>query len=112
MNSTNKFTSARLYSLLFSTRKARIVTASAVVLTVFAFGAAGVAPLAPDAANIPVRSIAEDCGVVPTDCPKPERFLLSSRLDSKCMRTTLDFFCETVAEPQLRYQWAVLPLGP
>jgi murein DD-endopeptidase MepM/ murein hydrolase activator NlpD len=60
MNSTNKFTSARLYSLLFSTRKARILTASAVALTVCAFGAAGVAPHAPDASDIPVRSIAED----------------------------------------------------
>lgn len=60
MNSIHKFTSARLYNLLFSTRKARILTASAVALTVCAFGAAGVAPLAPDAADIPVRSIAED----------------------------------------------------
>jgi murein DD-endopeptidase MepM/ murein hydrolase activator NlpD len=49
-----------LYSLLFSTRKTRIISASAVALTVCAFGAAGVAPLAPDAADIKVVSIAED----------------------------------------------------
>ncbi|CDG85205.1 peptidase M23 family protein [Janthinobacterium agaricidamnosum NBRC 102515 = DSM 9628] len=43
-----------------STRKARIISASAVVLTLCAFGAAGVAPLAPDASDLPVVSVAEN----------------------------------------------------
>ena len=42
-----------------STRKARIVSASALFLTVCAFGAAGVAPLAPDPADLPVKSVQE-----------------------------------------------------
>jgi O-acetylhomoserine/O-acetylserine sulfhydrylase-like pyridoxal-dependent enzyme len=58
MNPTNKITSSRLYQLLGSTRKARIVSASALLLAVITFGAAGVAPLAPDAADLPVTSIA------------------------------------------------------
>lgn len=41
-------------------RKPRIIASSAVVLTLCAFGAAGVAPLAPDAANLPVKTIAEE----------------------------------------------------
>jgi len=48
-----------LYSLIASTRKARIVSASALFLTVCAFGAAGVAPLAPDPADLPVKSVQE-----------------------------------------------------
>ena len=42
MNPINKFTSSGLYNLLGSTRKARIVSASALFLAVCAFGAAGV----------------------------------------------------------------------
>jgi len=60
MNPTNKITSSRLYQLLGSTRKARIVSASALLLAVITFGAAGVAPLAPDAADLPVTSIAQE----------------------------------------------------
>lgn len=48
-----------MYSLMASTRKARIVSASALFLTVCAFGAAGVAPLAPDPADLPVKSVQE-----------------------------------------------------
>ncbi|SEN63834.1 Peptidase family M23 [Duganella sp. CF517] len=48
-----------MYSLIASTRKARIVSASALFLTVCAFGAAGVAPLAPDPADLPVKSVQE-----------------------------------------------------
>ncbi len=48
-----------MYSLIASTRKARIVSASALLLAVCAFGAAGVAPLAPDAADLPVKSVQE-----------------------------------------------------
>jgi murein DD-endopeptidase MepM/ murein hydrolase activator NlpD len=43
-----------------SSRKTRILSASALLLTVCAFGAAGVAPLAPDAADLPVKSIAQE----------------------------------------------------
>ena len=60
MNPINKFTSSGLYNLLGSTRKARIVSASALFLAVCAFGAAGVAPLAPDASDLPVKTIAQD----------------------------------------------------
>jgi murein DD-endopeptidase MepM/ murein hydrolase activator NlpD len=60
MNPINKFTSSRLYNLLGSTRKSRIISASAIFLAVCAFGAAGVAPLAPDASDLPVKTIAQD----------------------------------------------------
>lgn len=60
MNQIHKFTSSRLYELVGSTRKRRILSASAVALTVCAFGAAAVAPLAPDASDLPVKSIQED----------------------------------------------------
>ncbi|RJG07168.1 M23 family metallopeptidase [Noviherbaspirillum cavernae] len=50
--------------LLFgSSRKTRIVSASALFLAVCAFGAAGVAPIAPDAADLPVRAITEELSV-------------------------------------------------
>lgn len=48
-----------MFNLLGSTRKARIVNASALFLAVCAFGAAGVAPLAPDASDLPVKSVQE-----------------------------------------------------
>jgi len=60
MNPINKFTSSGLYKLLGSTRKSRIISASALLLAVCAFGAAGVAPLAPDASDLPVKTIAQD----------------------------------------------------
>jgi hypothetical protein len=60
MNPTNKITGKRWSSLLGTTRKARIISASAIFLAVCAFGAAGVAPLAPDASDLPVVSIAQD----------------------------------------------------
>ncbi len=45
--------------LLFgSTRKSRLASWSALALAVFAFGAAGVAPMAPDASELPVKTIA------------------------------------------------------
>jgi murein DD-endopeptidase MepM/ murein hydrolase activator NlpD len=43
-----------------TSRKTRILTASALFLAVCAFGAAGVAPLAPDAADLPVKSITQE----------------------------------------------------
>ena len=60
MNPIHKITSSRLYTQLATTRKARIVGASAVLLTVVAFGAVAVSPMAPDASDLPVRSIAEN----------------------------------------------------
>ena len=44
----------------FSSRKMSIVSASAVVLALCAFGAAGVAPLAPDVSDIPEKSITQE----------------------------------------------------
>ncbi|MDL2355411.1 MAG: M23 family metallopeptidase [Pseudomonadota bacterium] len=60
MNPTHKITSKRLTGLLGTTRKGRIISAGAIFLAVCAFGAAGVAPLAPDASDLPVKSIAQD----------------------------------------------------
>ena len=60
MNPINKITGKRWSSLLGTTRKARIISAGAIFLAVCAFGAAGVAPLAPDASDLPVKSIAQD----------------------------------------------------
>jgi murein DD-endopeptidase MepM/ murein hydrolase activator NlpD len=50
--------------LLFgSSRRTRIVSASALLLAVCAFGAAGVAPMVPDASDLPVRSIIQELAV-------------------------------------------------
>ena len=43
-----------------STRKHRIISASALFLALCAFGAAGVAPMAPDASDLPVHSIVQE----------------------------------------------------
>ncbi|KRB88587.1 M23 family metallopeptidase [Noviherbaspirillum sp. Root189] len=65
MLSTDKIMSLGSSSkLLFgASRKTRIVSLSAIFLAACAFGAAGVAPMAPDAANLPVRSITEELAV-------------------------------------------------
>src|SRR5215217_2688397 len=60
MNPIHKFTSSRLYHLLGSTRKARIVSVSAVALALCAFGATAVAPLVPDADDLPVTTITQN----------------------------------------------------
>ncbi|MBC7686183.1 MAG: M23 family metallopeptidase [Bdellovibrionales bacterium] len=60
MNPIHKITGKSWTSLLGTTRKARITGAGAIFLAVCAFGAAGVAPLAPDASDVPVKSIAQD----------------------------------------------------
>lgn len=49
--------------LFASSRKTRVVYASAIFLAVIAFGAAGVAPMAPDAADLPVKSIVEELAI-------------------------------------------------
>ncbi|CAN5156424.1 peptidoglycan DD-metalloendopeptidase family protein [soil metagenome] len=62
MSSTDKYMNVSTVSklLLGSSRKSRILSASALFLAVCAFGAAGVAPMAPDASNLPVTSISQD----------------------------------------------------
>ncbi|MES2318134.1 MAG: peptidoglycan DD-metalloendopeptidase family protein [Pseudomonadota bacterium] len=60
MDPIHKITGKRWAGLLGTTRKARIISAGAIFLAVCAFGAAGVAPLAPDASDLPVKSIAQD----------------------------------------------------
>ena len=60
MNPIHKITGISWTGLLGTTRKARITRAGAVFLAVCAFGAAGVAPLEPDAADLPVKSVAQD----------------------------------------------------
>lgn len=60
MDPIQKITGKSWTGLLGTTRKARIVSAGAIFLAVCAFGAAGVAPLAPDASDLPVKSIAQD----------------------------------------------------
>ena len=61
MSLIDKFIGSRTRStlLLGTSRKSRIVSASALFLAVIAFGAAGVAPMAPDAADLPVKSLTE-----------------------------------------------------
>lgn len=46
--------------LIGSSRKNRIVSLSALFLAACAFGAAGVAPMAPDASDLPVKSITQE----------------------------------------------------
>lgn len=46
-----------------SSRKTRIITASAMFLAACAFGAAGVAPMAPDASDLPVKSITQELAI-------------------------------------------------
>jgi murein DD-endopeptidase MepM/ murein hydrolase activator NlpD len=62
MSFKDKFLSIRpsVKLLTGSSRKTRIVSASALFLIVCAFGAAGVAPIEPDASDIHVRAIAEE----------------------------------------------------
>jgi murein DD-endopeptidase MepM/ murein hydrolase activator NlpD len=60
MNPIQRITSKRWFGLADTSRKTRIVGAGAVFLAVCAFGATAVAPMAPDASDLPVKSIAQD----------------------------------------------------
>ena len=62
MVAIDKILSLGSRSALFvgSSRKRRIISASALFLTMCAFGAAGVAPMAPDPSDLPVRSIVQE----------------------------------------------------
>jgi murein DD-endopeptidase MepM/ murein hydrolase activator NlpD len=51
---------SRARQLFTQLPKARLVSASALLLALCTFGAAGVAPMAPDPADLPVRSILQD----------------------------------------------------
>ena len=62
MGDTHKST-GRIHAFkgrILGSRKNRIVAASSLFLALCAFGAAGVAPIAPDAAELPVRAITEE----------------------------------------------------
>jgi murein DD-endopeptidase MepM/ murein hydrolase activator NlpD len=60
MNPIQKITGKRWFGLAETSRKTRIVAGGAAALALCAFGATAVAPIAPDAADIPVKSIAQD----------------------------------------------------
>lgn len=65
MLSTDKFLNQSSSGKLFfgSSRKTRIISAMALLLAACAFGAAGVAPMAPDASDLPVKSITQELSV-------------------------------------------------
>lgn len=77
----------RLLAALHTTPKTRLISASALGLSLIAFGAAGVAPLAPDASDLPVTVLVEELGV-------PD---LSSQIDAMQPATT-----RFVAEERVR----------
>jgi murein DD-endopeptidase MepM/ murein hydrolase activator NlpD len=60
MNPIQKITGKRWFGLADTSRKTRIIAGGAAALALCAFGATAVAPIAPDAADIPVKSIAQD----------------------------------------------------
>ncbi len=51
---------SRITLLLASSSKTRIISASALLFAMCAFGAAAVAPMAPDASDLPVRTLAQE----------------------------------------------------
>ncbi|WP_322403994.1 M23 family metallopeptidase [Massilia luteola] len=60
MNPIQKITGKRWFGLAETSRKTRIVAGGAAALALCAFGATAVAPIAPDASDIPVKSVAQD----------------------------------------------------
>jgi len=60
MNPIQKITRQNLLQLIPQSRKARVVSAGAALLSLCAFGAVAVAPIAPDAADMPVKSIEQN----------------------------------------------------
>jgi murein DD-endopeptidase MepM/ murein hydrolase activator NlpD len=52
--------SLQLRHAFANVRRSRLASSTALCLAVFAFGAAGVAPIAPDAADLPVTSLVEE----------------------------------------------------
>ncbi len=53
-------TPLRIWLAFANMRRSRLASSTALCLAVFAFGAAGVAPIAPDAADLPVTSLVEE----------------------------------------------------
>jgi murein DD-endopeptidase MepM/ murein hydrolase activator NlpD len=60
MNPIQKITGKRWFGLAETSRKTRIVAGGAAALALCAFGATAVAPIAPDPADMPVKSVAQD----------------------------------------------------
>jgi murein DD-endopeptidase MepM/ murein hydrolase activator NlpD len=60
MNAKHKITGKSPFSLANMSRKTRVVGAGAVALALCAFGAVAVAPIAEDATDVPVKSVAEN----------------------------------------------------
>jgi len=60
MNPLQKITGKRWFGLAETSRKTRIVAGGTAALALCAFGATAVAPIAPDAGDMPVKSVAQD----------------------------------------------------
>jgi murein DD-endopeptidase MepM/ murein hydrolase activator NlpD len=60
MNPIQKITAKRWFGLADTSRKTRIIAGGAAALALCAFGATAVAPIAPDASDLPVKSISQD----------------------------------------------------
>jgi murein DD-endopeptidase MepM/ murein hydrolase activator NlpD len=60
MNPLQKITGKRWFGLAETSRKTRIVAGGTAALALCAFGATAVAPIAPDASDMPVKSVAQD----------------------------------------------------
>ncbi|MDB5838743.1 MAG: family metallopeptidase [Herminiimonas sp.] len=71
-----------------SSRKSQIVSASALFLAVCAFGAAGVAPMAPDASELPVKSLVMELDLpslaeqIATLEPVPQNYISEEKVRS------------------------------
>jgi murein DD-endopeptidase MepM/ murein hydrolase activator NlpD len=90
MTVKDKFLSwtGRTATFLGTSRKSRIASAGALLLALCAFGAAGVAPLAPDPADLPVRTIVQELAIpalaeqVARLEPIPQTFVSEERVRS------------------------------
>ena len=77
---------AALLSALHASRRVRVLSGSAVGLSLVAFGAAGVAPIAPDASDLPVTRIVEELALPDLDtqiaslAPSAARFVAEERV--------------------------------
>jgi len=60
MNPIQKITGKRWFGLADTSRKTRIVAGGATALALCAFGATAVAPIGPDASDMPVKSVSQD----------------------------------------------------
>jgi len=60
MNPIQKIAGKRWFGLADTSRKTRIVAGGATALALCAFGATAVAPIAPDASDMPVKSVSQD----------------------------------------------------